>query len=99
IDSLHGFGRLIRAAVRLLPLTPPGRRTGRSGRPDAGAAALEQDDVAPDATVLTEALPPSDLPESAAAVQRQARDVFREDAGLEGPDPLGLRGRDEHFQE
>ncbi len=64
-------------------------------RLDAGAAPLEQRDVAPDAAELPELLAHADRAESAAMMDRNRRQVFRKDAGLESPDPGLLRDADE----
>ena len=49
--------------------------------------------------VLTDALPGADDAEPGAPVQGQAGGIFREDAGLDGPDPGGLGGSDQRVQE
>ena len=53
--------------------------------------ALEEEHVAPDAVEAAEPLADADDPEAAPLVQRDARRVLREDAGLDRPDP-GLVG-------
>src|SRR6266540_4913803 len=66
---------------------------------DDGAAALQEDDVAPAVAVLADALAAAHLAEAAGAVKRQARFVLGHDAGLEGPDPGVLGVRDEALEQ
>src|SRR5690349_4123512 len=63
------------------------------------AAALDEDDVAPAAVMLPDALPDPEDPEACRLVQGQAGGVLGEDAGLDGPDPGGLGGGDQRVQE
>src|SRR5690242_2496259 len=62
-------------------------------------APFDDDDVAPDAVHLPELLLRADDAESALLVQRKARFVLREDAGLDRPDALGLGALDEPLEE
>ena len=59
------------------------------------AAALDQDDIAPAAVVLADALADPDHAEPGGSVQGHAGSVLREDAGLDGPDPGRLGGGDQ----
>jgi hypothetical protein len=54
---------------------------------DRGAASFDEDGVAPASVVLADALAGADVAESGSVVEGQAGGVFREDAGLDGPDP------------
>jgi carbon-monoxide dehydrogenase large subunit len=58
------------------------------------ASAFDEDDVTPVAIVPSDALPGSDDAESGGPVQRHAGGVLRENAGLDGPDAVGLGGDD-----
>jgi hypothetical protein len=49
--------------------------------------------------VLADALAGADGAEPGGPVQGEAGGVLREDAGLDGPDPGGLGGGDQHVQE
>jgi len=59
------------------------------------ASAFDEDDVAPEAVVLSDAFPGSDDAEPGGLVQGHAGGVLGEDAGLDGPDAGGLGGGDQ----
>src|SRR3954452_15076016 len=69
------------------------------GSGDGGAAAFEEDHVAPDAVVPAEALPGADRTEAAGGVQGEAGGVLREHSGLDGPDPGPLGRRDQGVEQ
>src|SRR5690348_2671529 len=73
---------------------PPGHSPLTSGvsATGDGAAAFEQHDIPPAAAQLPWPLPHAQHPEAGGPVQREARLVLREDAGLDRPDP-GVLGR------
>src|SRR5262249_23474402 len=79
------------AAIRERPAvwTQTNRTLGlsdiRSLQLEVGAATFEQDDVAPGAVMLADALADPDDPEARALVQSQARPVLGEHTGLHGP--------------
>ena len=66
---------------------------------DDGAAAFDEQDVAPSAMVLANAFSGADDPEAGGLVEVKARAVLREDPRLDGPDASGFGRGDEGIQE
>src|ERR1700677_556429 len=66
---------------------------------DGGAAACDQGGVAPASAVAADAFPGPDDAESGCCAEGDAGGVFREEAGLDGPDPGCFGGRDQGVQE
>src|SRR4051812_47681308 len=66
-----------------------------SVRSDGGAAAFDEDDVAPAVVVAADAVADADGTEPGLGVQPEAGGVLGEDAGLNGPDTGGLGRADQ----
>jgi quinoprotein glucose dehydrogenase len=64
-----------------------------------GAAAFEEQDVAPDAAEPAQALAAAHDPEAAALVQGDAGHVLREDAGLQRPEAMALGRGDQRVEQ
>ena len=82
---------------RGVALTGSGARGVASG--DVPGAALEEDRVPPYAVPLRDPLPAPDDAEADPLVECEAGRVLGEDARLDRPQPVGVRARDEGFQE
>src|SRR5690349_7671313 len=73
---------------------PSARRTTPTWS-TSGGVTLQEDDVAPHAVALAEALVSTDDAEAQRLVQREAGDVLRKDSGEKRPVAVGLRARDQ----
>src|SRR5690606_35572524 len=70
-----------------------------AGSQHGGAAAFEEDDVAPLAVEAAQALAGADGAEACLGVEPEAAGVLGEDAGLDGPDAVGFGSGDERGQQ
>src|SRR5262249_60117335 len=78
---------------------PSGRRRAGTYRAGRRGAALEEDDVSPDAVQIAEPLAHADLAEAACLVQPDRRLVLGEHAGAQRPVAVLLGTSDELFEQ
>lgn len=95
--------RIRRCAARTDPSRGAGRFFTPRRRPSRVrdvilCAMFDEDDVAPSAVMLADAVASADFAESCGAVECGAGGVLREDAGLDGPDSGVCGGRDQRVE-